>query len=1182
MKNFTQQIGFKIPAVIFIILMLVSTIIYNRLANYVYDKAYQDKIFDVKDEVFSLQETLTFLVSHQEKEQIQKTIAFLGTHLHLSKAMLISASNRVISSSRLMDVDRSFDEVIKDHHYERMIEKVKQAQQRKKIAVWYSEDKKYLYAIAPIITVDLSAKIIGQPLIDMLYIEYKMQHAFLASNRWFNRVFISILFALFISAILIATYIHFYISRRIITVQKALENVDISTKPTGVSVVGEDEISAVTHAFNTMVAELHRQNQYLNQYKYMISLSSDMQALFDNDLVYLAVNKAYATKFNLTIEKIVGKHVLDIIDKECFESKLSADFERCLKGETVKKREWRKFPTGNAQFIEGILSPYYQEDGEIHGITVNYRDITKLKRQQEEVEKANTLLSNVINSTSDLVFAKNIEQQYILANNAFSQSLSIPLETLIGKTDQQLNFTNEQVARYKIQDNDVLAGKNITVSYCASINDQNKFHDTNKSPLRKGNGEIIGIIGIGHDVTEHITYLAKISKQQEELSQVIDAMFDAVITIDAKGIIQHCNKSTVQLFGYEANELIGHNISKLMPENVATEHDHYLENHAITGEKRIIGKGRELVGINKNQQTFPLHLAIAELPHHNDEPKRFVGVCRDLSEIKRHEKLLNRTQKMEALGQLTGGIAHDYNNVLGVIIGYSDILKTQLKEQPKLLNFVEQINQAGNRGAQLTRKLLSFSRQSPESTQAVNLNDVILSNKDVLQKTLLTTELRFMLEDDLSEVNIDKNSFEDVLLNMAINAMHAMPKGGLLTLSTQQVTLSQAQADSFNIQLGQYIQVSIEDNGIGMSKAIQDKIFEPFFSTKGEQGSGLGLAQVYGFMKSSSGAINVYSEIGEGTRFLLYFPINSKLSKTENNFKNDNKKHFDVLGNETILVVDDEPQLITLAQEVLIAQGYRVLTANNGVNALEVLKKNTVDLLLSDIIMPKINGYLLVEQVTKRYPQLKIILTSGFQGDHSNFNINLEEDIITKPYDNDFLLSRIRGCLDKQTASVLSADKQSSPVNTTNDKPIVWTSEMSIDDGGMLDDDHKELCLLLNRCQRLLTTDDFHQPLQEIIKGLINYTQDHFAREELAMKICHYPYAKNHSEVHQMITKKLMKKITHSSEKELLNWLTTEMSEWLIDHIIVMDKPLQKYLLDNKENVTQALNNKGRGDNHGE
>ena len=335
------------------------------------------------------------------------------------------------------------------------------------------------------------------------------------------------------------------------------------------------------------------------------------------------------------------------------------------------------------------------------------------------------------------------------------------------------------------------------------------------------------------------------------------------------------------------------------------------------------------------------------------------------------------------------------------------------------------------------------------------------------------------------------------------------------------------------------------------------------------------------------GAINVYSELGTGTRFSLYFPIPKEEYIEEYNREN-KEEQLSLRGNETILVVDDEPQLRTLAQTILAAKGYRVLTATNGIEALAALKENSIDLMFSDIIMPKMNGYLLVEKAQKLYPTLKILLASGFQGDQVGHKIKLDEAIIEKPYENKLLLRRIRDCLNKQDANTLLDDEQCNnqgsnlrtkpSENYSPVKRLLWANEMSIDEGGELDDDHKLMFTILNRCQYLLGKEDVQQSAQEVITKLVQYTQDHFASEELLMKKINYPYAKNHSEVHQMIAKQFNQKLAVCSDKEILRWLSTEMSAWFVDHIVEMDKPLHKYIMKNKEQMENDLKGSIEGD----
>ena len=377
---------------------------------------------------------------------------------------------------------------------------------------------------------------------------------------------------------------------------------------------------------------------------------------------------------------------------------------------------------------------------------------------------------------------------------------------------------------------------------------------------------------------------------------------------------------------------------------------------------------------------------------------------------------------MEALGQLTGGLAHDFNNMLAVVIGYSDILKVDLKDQPNPLIYIEQISLAAKRGADLTSKLLAFSRQKPALSRPVNVNELIIENKDLLQKTLPTIALNIELSNELWLTNIEAHSFEDMLLNLAINAMHAMQNGGELSITTKNESLSAAQAINYAITPGDYVAVNVEDNGCGMSADIRSKIFEPFFSTKGQQGTGLGLAQVYGFIKSSGGAVNVYSEPDKGTRFLIYFPRNT--GKYVNEIIKTKQTHAELAGSESILVVDDENQLCELAEIILVGHGYKVLTASGGEQALALLKDNHIDLMLSDIIMPKMSGYELAEQVFKLDPNIKILFASGFQGEQVKPTFKSSQPLIDKPYDSQLLLSSIRQCLDENKNADLDASPE--------------------------------------------------------------------------------------------------------------------------------------------------------------
>ncbi len=386
-----------------------------------------------------------------------------------------------------------------------------------------------------------------------------------------------------------------------------------------------------------------------------------------------------------------------------------------------------------------------------------------------------------------------------------------------------------------------------------------------------------------------------------------------------------------------------------------------------------------------------------------------------VNRIRQTDEMLARSQKMDALGKLTSGIAHDYSNMLGVIMGYAELLEEALDEDnEKLRKYAKQIYRAGQRSYKLTQKLLTFSRKDTNQGKKVNVNTILLEQLYMLEKTLtVRINVEFNLEDDLWPVYLEASELEDAILNLSINASHAMDNGGNLVFATKNRVVEQREAQLLQILAGDYITLSITDNGAGMSDDVKNKIFEPFFTTKGDAGTGLGLSQVYGFMKASEGTIDVYSELGLGTCFTLYIPKYKDRKQLETvAIKNESSNES---GSERILIVDDEPGLVGLASDILSQQGYDVITSESAMEALEVLKTEKVELILSDVIMPEMDGFQFAAEVRKQYPQIKIQLASGFHNSHyTNLVDNdLQLKLLKKPYNSQTLLKKVRDLLDE-------------------------------------------------------------------------------------------------------------------------------------------------------------------------
>lgn len=385
-----------------------------------------------------------------------------------------------------------------------------------------------------------------------------------------------------------------------------------------------------------------------------------------------------------------------------------------------------------------------------------------------------------------------------------------------------------------------------------------------------------------------------------------------------------------------------------------------------------------------------------------------------------YEQQLQQSQKIDAITQMVGGVAHDFNNLLGVILGYGELLELKLSDKPELENYSHQINAAGKRGAKLTRKLLSLTHKTSTESQISDINTLLREEEEFLKKSLTAKiKLEMILEADLWPVTIDRSEFEDVILNLCVNAMHAMyesQQDSRIRIETNNVQLDSSDSKQINLTLGDYVQLTVEDNGIGMDEETQMRVFDPFFTTR-EEGSGLGLSQAYSFVRRSKGSIRVDSTPGVGTRFELLFP---RSQTTQDELTTETQTAaIDTVGTETILVVDDEKPLRDLNTYILSNAGYRVLTASNGIEALTILEEESVDLVLSDIIMPNMDGNLLAERIKQLYPGLKIQFISGHmkKEDFTETNADLYQNILNKPVAAATLLKRVRSLLDQENPS---------------------------------------------------------------------------------------------------------------------------------------------------------------------
>lgn len=465
---------------------------------------------------------------------------------------------------------------------------------------------------------------------------------------------------------------------------------------------------------------------------------------------------------------------------------------------------------------------------------------------------------------------------------------------------------------------------------------------------------------------------------EAKFRELFSSSHDSIVLVGADGVISDINTQAETTFGYSRDELIGQSIEALMPEATGGAHVGWRENYVANPSHRMMGAGDlDLKGRRKDGTMFRADISLTPLLS-GAAPIVAAGV-RDLTQKLAIEAQLLQAQKMESVGQLTGGIAHDFNNLIGVIVGNLDLLSDRLKGDDEAEELAGSALEAALRGADLTRQLLAFARRQQLKPEQIDVNDLVTRIGRLLRRAITgNIEIVVDLGDQVWPVIVDASQLETSLINLANNARDAMPDGGTLTISTSNECLDEEYAAlHLGLEAGDFAMIEVSDDGTGMPPEIASEIFDPFFTTKEQgKGTGLGLSMVFGFMKQSNGHINLYSEEGVGTTFRLYLPRDGTTAAVAGT---PTVVAPTIGGGETILVVEDDPGMRRIVMRQLRELGYRLIEAEHAPAALEILERETVDLLFTDIIMPKgMSGYDLARAVSSRWPATRVLLTSGF------------------------------------------------------------------------------------------------------------------------------------------------------------------------------------------------------------
>lgn len=501
--------------------------------------------------------------------------------------------------------------------------------------------------------------------------------------------------------------------------------------------------------------------------------------------------------------------------------------------------------------------------------------------------------------------------------------------------------------------------------------------------------------------------------EREELFRLIsENAADMIAVVDAQGQRIYNSPAYAKVLGYTAEDLQGTSGY----EQIHPDDRPLVEEAAKEAREKGTGRPIQYRMRHKNGNWRILESQASTILGAHGEVQKLVIVNRDVTDRKNLEEQFRQSQKMEAVGRLSGGVAHDFNNLLGVIIGYSEFLQERLGPEDALRSSVDEILKAGKRAAQLTRQLLAFSRQQVLDPKVIDLNNAV-SDMDKLLRRLIgeDIELTTRLDPKLGRVKADQGQFEQVVMNLAVNARDAMPQGGRLIIQTANMVMDQefVRRYPYPVQPGPYVCITMTDTGIGMDPETKARAFEPFFTTKDKgKGTGLGLSTVYGVVKQSGGYIDLISAPGEGTTFQIYLPrVDDEVSSEFTS----SRPISSFRGTETILLAEDEASLRTLTRNTLELCGYKVIEAKDGVDAIEMSGQyqGDIDLLLTDVVMPGVGGRALAQELQLRRPGIKVIYMSGYTGQTvgSQGPIDPGSAFVSKPFTRDVLARKIREVL---------------------------------------------------------------------------------------------------------------------------------------------------------------------------
>jgi PAS domain S-box-containing protein len=741
--------------------------------------------------------------------------------------------------------------------------------------------------------------------------------------------------------------------------------------------------------------------------------------------IFMLDPAGHVSSWNPGAEKIKGYEADEVIGKH-FSFFYSAEDEAAgmpqrhlqtaLEEGRFEEEGQRLRKDGSLFWAVVTLTSLQDAAGEHVGFANVTRDITERKEAEMTLRASEERFRLLVEGVKDYaIFMLDPVGNVLTWNSGAENIIGYKAQEAMGK-NQAMYYPPEDITEGKPQrelDQAAVNGRLDEEGWRVRKNGDRFWSNGVLTALYDDQGNVRGFAKVTRDLTERRRNEEALRTTEERLRFLVEGVKDyAIFMLDPAGNVLTWNSGAENIIGYNAKEAIGKNQAMYYPPEDIAEGKPQRELDQAATNGTLDEEGWR---VRKNGDRFWSNGVLTALYDDQGKVRGFAKVTRDLSERRGLEEQLQQSQKMEAFGQLAGGVAHDFNNLLTVILGFSDLLIAQLPQEDAKRSSLEQIRRAGERAATLTRQLLAFSRRQILEPKVLDLSAVVNETEKMLRRLIgEDVQLAAVLAPTLNPVKVDPGQIEQVIMNLIVNARDAMRQGGKITIETQNVELHEGYAQThFEVKPGLYVLLAISDTGSGMTPEIKARIFEPFFTTKGVgKGTGLGLPVVQGIVKQSGGNIEVYSEIGIGTTFKIYLPavqerpiLHSRPGPSK-----------PAIGTETILVVEDEDAVRELTALILQGSGYTVLRASSGNDALRQMETRTekIDLLLTDVVMPEMSGSKLAEALRLSYPGLKMLFLSGYMDDAVFRHGILQDEVafLQKPFTPGSLTRKVRAVLD--------------------------------------------------------------------------------------------------------------------------------------------------------------------------